>query len=134
MKYIYPAVITPENGAYLVHFHDFDNVEITCYTDGSTLAEALENGQDVLNLTLVQMEDEKMVVPVPSEPATIQTDKGAFVTLVEADTLKYREQLDERPVKKTLSIPKWLDCLAKKHKVNFSKVLQNALMQECGVS
>ena len=54
MKYIYPAVFTPEaDGGYLVDFPDLPN----CFTDGADLAEAFENAEDALALKLWYMEE-----------------------------------------------------------------------------
>ena len=134
MKYIYPAIITPDkDGFFLVHFHDFDNTSCSCYTDAKNIEEALDMGQDALNLVLVTLEDTNHEIPAASDPAKITLKKGEFVTLIKADTIEYRKKTDTKAVKKTLSIPQWLDTLALQHKINFSKVLQKALMKECNI-
>lgn len=132
MKYAYPAIFTfdKEENVYYVNFPDIKN----CFTDGKTIAEALENGEDVLTLMLCQMEDDGVKIPAPSEVKTIATKKNETVSLVFADTTEYRRINDSRAVKKTLSIPNWLNVMAEQKGINFSAVLQKALKEELGVN
>lgn len=130
MKYVYPAIFTPaEEGGYLVRFPDVPG----CSTDGDTMQEALENARDVLPLMLTSIEDDKEPIPASSDPAGISAPKGGFISLIDADTLEYRKKYDTKAVKKTLTIPAWLNTLAMEKNVNFSQALQNALMQQLGV-
>lgn len=126
MKYVYPAVFTKETDGYSVRFPDIEN----CFTDGNTLAEALEMAQDALNLMLMTMEDEKLPIAPPSDPRGIPYGEDQLVTLVSADTTEYRKLYGDHAVKKTLSIPAWLNTLAEKSGVNFSFILQKALKSE----
>jgi antitoxin HicB len=130
MKYIYPAIFEQDNNkVYLVSFPDLDG----CYTDGKTLEDALENAKDLLNLKLWDMEEKREDIPVPSDPRKIKTAKTEFISLISADTLAYRKLYDKKSVKKTLSIPRWLDNLATENNVNFSNILQNALKKQLNV-
>lgn len=130
MKYVYPAIFTPsEDGGFLVTFPDLDS----CYTDGEDTKNAFINAEDVLNLVLWNMEESKKDIPSPSSPKAVSCDENSFVSLVSADTLVYRKLHDTKAVKKTLSIPRWLDTMALEKNVNFSNVLQNALIEELGV-
>ena len=136
MKYIFPAVFTLDttdenypNGVYLVNFPDLE----CCYTDGETIEEAYKMAEDVLNLTLWDMEEDKKEIPKPSNPKEFKCDDNSFVSLVTADTLEYRKKYDKEAVRKNLSIPKWLNNLALERNINFSNVLQNALMRELGI-
>jgi len=52
------------------------------------------------------------------------------VTLIRCDTIEYRKFFDNRAVKKTLTIPAWLNTMAERQGVNFSMILQNALKAE----
>lgn len=124
MQYVYPAVIKTEDGGYDVSFPDIEGA-ITCADD---LASAIENAQDVLSMMLVQLEDEGKELPKPSQQAAI-AQENAVVTLVLADTLAYRKKINKRAVKKTLSIPQWMNEEAEKRGINFSQVLQEALME-----
>ena len=130
-KYVYPAIFTPEDGGYSIAF---PNVE-TCFTEGDTLAEAMENANDALSMVLDHMERNNEDIPKASriEEVLGTVAKGEFVTLISCDTNEYRRTHDNRAVKKTLSIPSWLNEMAERAGVNFSAVLQNALKQQLNI-
>ena len=64
----------------------------------------------------------------------IHTKNDEFVSLVSCDTLEYRQFFDNRAVKKTLTIPSWLNTMSEKQGLNFSAILQNALKQELHIT
>lgn len=124
-KYAYAAVFTPaEEGGFTVNFPDLPN----CFTDGDTIAEALEMAKDVLCLTLYGLEEDQKEIPQPTELVQIHAEQGEIVSLVACDTLEYRKFFDKKAVKKTLTIPNWLNIIAERNEVNFSAVLQEALI------
>ena len=125
-KYIYPAVFTKDGEYYLVQFPDLD----ACYTQGEDLQDAYDMANDVLCLTLYQLEEKSAPIPPASDVSSISVPKGAFVSLVACDTLEYRKFFDNRAVKKTLTIPAWLNTMSEREGINFSAVLQSALKQE----
>lgn len=129
-KYAYPAIFRgEEQGGYYIEFPDFD----ACFTQGEDVLDGLEMAEDVLCLTLYDMEQDGEKPPKASEPKDIKVDEQSFVTLVGCDTVDYERYYSNKSVKKTLSIPEWLDTLAKKEKVNFSGILQDALMERLHV-
>ena len=126
-KYVYPAVFTPEeNGMYSVDFPDLEG----CYTCGEDLADALYMAEDVLALTLYHYEEEKRPVPSPSNRTALNIKNDEFVNMVICDTLYYQKRNNTKAVKKTLSIPEWLNEAAISAGVNFSQVLQEALVEK----
>ena len=130
MKYIYPAVFTKEESLYSVNFPDVPS----CYTQGGDLSEAMENANDVLCLTLYNIEKMGNAVPTPSDIKNIVTDDNSFVSLISCDTIEYRKFYDTKAIKKTLTIPSWLNDIATENKVNFSAVLQSALLEKLGLN
>ena len=128
-KYCYPAVFTPEDGGYSVDFPDLEG----CYTCGDNLPEALEMAEDVLSMTLTLLEDERKPIPTPSGVEETRHDPGEFVNLILADTAAYRKKTSNQAVKKTLSIPQWLNTAAEAANVNFSQTLQEALTAKLGL-
>ena len=126
MKYAYPAVFTPECGGYSVNFPDVPH----CYTEGNTLAEAVENAADVLCLRLYDMEEAGETIAPPSEIGAVKTKNDEFVSVIACDTLTYRKFYDKKAVKKTLTIPNWLNVMAERANVNFSATLQEALIEK----
>ncbi len=128
-KYVYPAVFTPEDGGYSVVFRDLEG----CYTCGDNLADAIMMAEDVLALTLWDYEQDKKEIPVPTDMRSIDLKNDEFVNQIYADTEEYAKRVNTRSVKKTLSIPEWLNTRAEEAGMNFSKVLQEALKEKLGV-
>lgn len=122
-KYVYPAILQKyEDGSYCVKFPDLEG----CYTQGENLQDALEMAEDALSLMLYDMEMDNKEIPKPTDLNEIKTNE--YVTLVMCDTMEYRKKYNNKSVKKTLSIPLWLNTEAEKEGINFSKVLQDALI------
>lgn len=131
MKYIYPAVFTKDGDFYIVKFPDIEG----CYTQGETLSEAVEMAEDALCLMLYDYEEDGKKIPEPSDIKKIKVSENeSFVSLVSCDTLEYRKFYDNKAVKKTLTIPSWLNTMSEKEGINFSAVLQNALKKELHIT
>lgn len=130
-KYVYPAVFTAENdGGYSIEFPDLDG----CFTQGNDTADALDAANDALCLMLYHMERDKKDIPAPSDIRNITAKEGSFVSLVSCDTLEYKKFYDNKAIKKTLSIPSWLNEMAEAEHINFSAVLQEALKQRLEIN
>lgn len=126
-KYSYPAIFTPEkNGAFSINFPDLES----CYTCGDNLADAILMAEDILSFVLYNYEKEGKEIPVPSRPSSISLEKNEFINYIACDTLSYRKRFANTAVKKTLTIPSWLNEEATALGINFSQVLQEALMQK----
>lgn len=129
-KYAYPAIFNQEESGYSITFPDLPS----CYTVGDTVADGIAMAQDALCLTLYDLEEDGMEIPAPSSIKDIPVGPDSFVTLIACDTLEYRKFFDNKAVKKTLTIPSWLNTMAERAEVNFSLTLQNALKQELDIS
>ena len=129
-KYIYPAIFKKEGDFYTVRFPDLDS----CYTQGDNVQDAYEMASDVLCLTLYNLEEERKTIPHASEISEYKTEDNEFVSLIACDTLEYRKYYDNRAVKKTLTIPAWLNTMSERAGVNFSAVLQAALKQTLNIA
>ena len=122
MKYAYPAIFTPlEKGQFDVYIPDLPY----CRTFGKDLADAIEMAEDAASMWLWDAENNKESIPVPSR--ALSHEAPQFVSFIKADTDVFRRQMDSRAVKKTLTIPAWLNHQAEAAHVNFSSVLQDAL-------
>ena len=128
-KYLYPAVFTPEDAGYSVVFPDLKN----CFTSGATLEEAMDMANDVLCLTLYDLEQEGSAIPAASAVNAVPHAGSEFVSLVGCDTIAYRKFFDNKAVKKTLSIPSWLNDMAERADINFSGTLQEALKAKLNI-
>lgn len=128
-KYIYPAIFTKEDdGGYSVVFPDLES----CYTCGDTLEQAMDMAEDCLALVLYGYETDQKEIPAASSIDSISTSSDEFVTLIKCDTLSYRKQYSNKAVKKTLTIPEWMNDEGMRAGINFSQLLQDALMQKIG--
>ena len=126
-KYFYPVIFEPEEVGVSVYVPDIPGF----FTQGDSLEEALDNVQEVIGLMLEDKSPEEY--PEPSKPNKVKLDEGQFVMLVAFDKLAYDRKYNAKAVKKTLSIPAWLNNMALERNVNFSNLLQRALMSELGL-
>ena len=130
-QYIYPAVFTPEDGGmFSINFPDIDG----CFTCGNDLADGIKMANDALSLMLTDFEDEGRTPPIPSEINDIEMKDGEFATLISCDTTLYRHIIDNATVKRTLTIPAWLNRTATDAGINFSQVLQDALKAQLNIA
>lgn len=126
-KYAYPAVFTPEEeGGYSVFFPDLEG----CYTCGDDLQDALFMAGDVLAFVLYNYEAEGRKIPAPSKAEEVEKSGKDFVNYVACDTVEYAKLHNNKAVKKTLTIPQWLNEAAMRQDINFSQLLQEALLQK----
>lgn len=124
-RLFYPAVFHKENDGFWVSFPDFPE----CFTEGDDMQQAYEMAVDALGLAITSRQTEKEEIPVPSDISEIKTDDG-FIVVLEFDMLAYLKKHNSKAVKKTLTIPEWLNESATAMGLNFSQVLQEALMQK----
>ena len=129
-KLFYPALFhKSEEGGFWISFPDFPE----CFTEGDDMKQAYEMTVEALGLALVNRKEEKEEIPDPSDLDKIQNEDGTIV-IVECDMLEYQRKHNSKAVKKTLSIPEWLNEEAVSMGVNFSQVLQEALMSKLNIS
>ena len=127
-KYVYPAIFEKEEEGYSVIFPD-----LNIATSGEDLPEAVYQARDALCLMLYDLEERKAEIPEASRIQDVAASGEQFVSLVECDTIEYRKFFNSKAVKKTLSIPAWLNTLAERADINFSAVLQKALKAELNI-
>ncbi|GHU56891.1 HicB family protein [Clostridia bacterium] len=123
MKYVYPAILIPVGNGYSVEVPDLPG----CCTCGKSLADALKMAEDATSMWLWDAENKKEIIPSASR--TLNADAPQFVNFIVADTDAYRKEHDSRAVKKTVSIPNWLNTQAEKANAPFSQILQEGLKQ-----
>lgn len=124
-KLFYPALFHKAGeGGFWVSFPDIPE----CLTQGDDMAQAYEMAVDALGLALSCREKESQPLPAASDPTAITPDPGSFLAVIEFDMLAYKKRTNSKAVKKTLSIPEWLNEAAMAAGINFSQVLQDALI------
>lgn len=125
MKKAYKVYLIPETTGYLVYVPDFD-----CYTQGKDIAEALFMARDVIGLMGIDYMADGKEIPEPDTVNYVHSGDG-FVNYVDVDFAEYKRKYDNRRVKKTLSIPSWLNEKAESMGINFSRTLEEALLEKC---
>ena len=128
--YFYPAIFhNDEKGGYWISFPDFPE----CMTQGETMEEAYEMAVEAMGLCIDDRLKNEESLPEVSAPVDYILQEGDFSCLIEFDLVQYRKKHNTKSVKKTLSIPDWLTEAAMEHDINFSQVLQEALMKKIGI-
>lgn len=120
-KLVYPAIFTydKKDKCYLVDFIDFN-----CSTFGETIQDAFFMAEEAMGL---YFEDEKEYPKPTDNFKEIALKQNQFISLVGVDMVEYYKRHSNKAVKKTLTIPEWLNGLAENNNINFSQVLQEAL-------
>jgi len=129
MKYVYTAIFSLEPGTkdtYNVSFPDLPG----CNTFGVGLNDAISMAEDALCLWLYSKETDKETIPAAAPPNKIKASGDDFTTAISTDTDTYRRYYENKAVKKTLTIPSWLNQRAEDANINFSQLLQQALKTE----
>lgn len=125
MTVIYPAIFHKDEDSYWAEFPDLEG----CQTFGDTLEETLTNAREALSGYCAVLLEQHRKLPASSSVQAIPTDSQSFVTLVDAKPAD-----KQKSVKKTLSIPAWLNTLAEEAHAPYSNLLQHALEQYLGLT
>lgn len=126
MKLVYKAIFTPfEKGdGFTVEVPDLPG----CVTEGDTLAEAIEMGQDAASGWILTELEEGNDYPKSSDHVIVP--EGSFSNYLVLDMDDYSERYGSKSVRKNITIPAWLNTYGEKNNVNFSKVLTDALLKQ----
>lgn len=126
MNYIYPAVFYPEeDGRYSVVFPDLNDLA----TYGDDLADALAMAQEACAQYLfASLRDGEPLPNATPKEKVILDDEGAFINLILVNLDEFAKLHGDKSVKKTLTLPAWLNTACDERNINYSKVLQEALI------
>ncbi|MCI8742478.1 MAG: hypothetical protein HFG63_07585 [Lachnospiraceae bacterium] len=123
-EYVYPAVFSSnEDGSFTITYPDLPG----CITEGKSLGNAMYMAQTALTQWVEYLMDKKQEIPLASSLNDLETEPGEFVNLVRADIK------DGRAVKRTVSIPKWMDEKVTEYGLSLSRILQDALKERLNV-
>jgi predicted RNase H-like HicB family nuclease len=130
MKYVYPACFYEEgDGRYSVEIPDFPLA-----TFGDDLADAIYMATDAVAGRVLLMLKDGEPLPKASDPKDVTPDdESGFVSMLYVDLDTLKQNHDETPVKKTLTIPSWLNQAAERKRINFSATLKDALIEKLAV-
>ena len=135
-KRVYPVILTPADNIILVEVPDMEIL-----TEGKDYQDAIEMARDAIGLACINLQDENKPVPEPTAIADIDVSKGTFaedgkgiVSLVDVDLTAYRRMVDNKMVRRNVTLPNWLNREADEAHLNVSGVLREALMNALGVT
>ncbi len=129
-KYRFIAVLEyTDTGTIGVYFPDLPG----CISAADSADKAAESAKEALSLHIYGMEEDNEEIPAPSDLKDIALENNEMPLYVEVYMKPFREKMRKRFVKKTLSVPAWMNAMAEEQGVNFSAVLQKALKEELGV-
>ena len=123
-EYVYPAMFHPnDDGSYTITYPDLPG----CISEGKSLGNAVYMAQTALTQWIEYLTDKKQSIPSASDLKSIDLSPEEFVSLIRADVK------DGRAVKRTVSIPKWMDDKVTETGLSLSRVLQDALKERLNV-
>jgi len=124
LKVIYPIIITKTNDSTTPYFVKIPS--INGMTQGKTINDSIQMARDYIGLAVINLQDSNDPVPISSYTLP-KPEESDIVTLVDVDIDNYRKKYDTKLIKKTLTIPNYLNVLGKENGVNFSELLTDAL-------
>lgn len=127
-SYAFPAFFYYAEDGISIEFPDLPG----CLPCAHATEEAFHNAKEALELHLFGMEQDGDPIPKPTEVKDLRPEDGAVVVMIEVFMPSVRDRINNRVVKKTLTIPSWLNREAEVANVNFSLVLQEALKKYLG--
>lgn len=139
MKRAYPTFLTrtnDKNDTVLVEVPDLEII-----TEGYGIEDGISMARDAIGLKVIYLEDENMPVPDSSSITDFNTSDGTFanegdtiLTLVDVDLTEYRKKVDNKSVRRNVTLPNWLNREAEAAHINVSNVLQEALKEKLNLA
>lgn len=127
-NYAFPAFFYYDEDGISIEFPDLPG----CLPCAQTSEEAFRNAKEALGLHLFGMEQDGDIIPDPTPVRELHPEDGAVITMVEVFMPSVRDRINNKVVKKTLTLPSWLNREAEAANVNFSLVLQEGLKRYLG--
>ena len=139
MKRAYPTFLTrinDKNDTVLVEVPDLEII-----TEGYGIEDGISMARDAIGLKVIYLEDENKPVPDSSSITDFNTSDGTFanegdtiLTLVDVDLTEYRKKVDNKSVRRNVTLPNWLNREAEAAHINVSNVLQEALKEKLNLA
>lgn len=139
MKEVYPVIFTKSNDEKDTVLIEVPDLQL--FTEGYGMADAIDMARDAIGLCGITKEDMNQEIAKPSDLQDIDLGKAAFasegktcVSLVDVDFTAYRRKMENKTVRRNVTLPNWLNKEAEKADINVSRVLQEALMTALNVT
>lgn len=129
-KLTYLAVLEPsEDGGYGVYFPDLPG----CISYGKTIKEAQDMAEEAVGLHIYSMEQDNETIPIPSEKLDTEDISGCIIIPIDVFPDLIKNEMDYKRVKTNTTLPNWLKQIAEESNVNYSRILETALMDYLGL-
>ena len=128
-KYSYPAVFHYADDGISIEFPDLPG----CFSCANTTDEAMARAKEAMELHLYCLEKDGDPIPEPAPLTSIELQPNERMIMIEVYMPAFRYAHENKAVKKTLTVPKWLNDMAEQHQVNFSQILQAGLKSYLGI-
>lgn len=130
--YVFPAVFEYDKpGVIGVSFPDLPG----CISVGENDTHAFQMAKEALSLHLYGMEEDRDEIPEPSSPQEIDLDReNLVIVMIDVWMEPFRDEMENKAIKKTVTVPRWLNKMAESSGINFSQALTYALKQRLGVA
>ena len=142
MKAVYPVIFTDVDTNILIEVPDL-GILTEANEEGKkkgNIADAIVMARDAIGLTCINLQDENKEIPEPTALSDLDVNKGTFaqdgegvISLVDVDLTVYRRVVDNKMVRRNVTLPNWLNREAEEAHLNVSAVLREALMSTLGV-
>ena len=129
MKYAYTAIFTEKDGTVYARVPDLKG----CITTGKDLQDAIEQ-IDAMAAWLCVAEDEQFEIAKATPQQQITHKKNDILSIIRADTTRYRAMAENKAIRKNVTLPAWLAEAAENANINFSQELQSALKQRLKIA
>lgn len=126
--YAFPAFFYFDEDGISIEFPDLHG----CLSCAHSQEEAFRNAKEALGLHLYGMEQDKEDIPEPTPVNQLRPGRGGAIVMVEVSMPAIRDRINNRPVKRTVTLPAWLSAAARERHINLSQVLQEALKNLIG--
>lgn len=124
MEFVYPAIFEQnEDGSYTITYPDLPG----CISEGKTLSNAIDMAQKALIQWLEYLHDENQLIPIATDIKHLTVQADQFINLIKV------EIRNNKAVRRTVSIPSWLDTEATNAGISLSKILQDALKERLNI-
>lgn len=128
-KYIYPAVFDYAEDGISIEFPDLPG----CFSCADTDEQALLMAEEVLGLYMENLESDGETIPEPTVLKDLLVNGNQKTVLISVWMPLVRKAINNKSIKKSVTIPQWLDMMAREQDINFSYVLQEALKRELNI-
>lgn len=131
LKLIYPACFYPNDNGYTVTFPDLPG----CVTEGKNIAEAMNMAVDAASgWILDSIEYGESIPEATTDISSIPLEyPDGLINFIMLDMDSYSDKYGEKAVRKNCTIPAWLNDAAERKNINFSAVLQQALIEQLNI-